>query len=39
LPTFVDTGASLSEITNLKIDDVDLEQGYPKAMGEGRKIR
>jgi site-specific recombinase XerC len=36
---FVDTGARLSEIANLKIDDVDLEQVYLKAMGKGRKIR
>ena len=38
LPTFVDTGARLSEIANLRIDDVDLEQGYLKAMGNGSKI-
>jgi integrase/recombinase XerD len=38
LPTFVDTGARLSEIANLRIDDVDLEQGYLKAMGKGSKI-
>jgi site-specific recombinase XerD len=39
LLTFVDTGARLSEIANLRIDDVDLEQGYLKAMGKGSKER
>ena len=39
LLTFVDTGARLSEIANLKTDDVDLEQGYLKAMGKGGRER
>lgn len=40
LLTFVDTAARLSEIANLRVDDVDLEQGYLKVMarGEGRGV-
>ena len=37
--TFVDTSARLSEIANLKLDDVDLENGYLKVMGKGSRER
>jgi len=37
--TFVDTGDRLSEIANLKLDDVDLENGYLKVMGKGSRER
>lgn len=36
---FVDTGARLSEIAGLRLDDVDLESGYLKVMGKGAKER
>jgi site-specific recombinase XerD len=36
---FIDTAARLSEIANLGVDDVDLEQGYLKVMGKGSKER
>ena len=37
--TFLDTTARLSEIANLDIEDVDLENGYLKVMGKGGKER
>jgi integrase/recombinase XerD len=36
---FVDTAARLSEVASLKLDDVDLEQGYLHVMGKGGKER
>ena len=36
---FADTAARLSEVANLKVDDVDLEDGYLKVMGKGSKER
>jgi site-specific recombinase XerD len=36
---FIDTGMRLSELTNLKVDDVDLEQGVAYVMGKGRRPR
>jgi integrase/recombinase XerD len=37
--TFIDTGIRLSELLDLKVDDVDFEQNYFKVMGKGRKER
>ena len=37
--TFYDTGLRLSELTGLKVDDVDLEDGSLKVMGKGGKER
>ncbi len=39
LLTFTDTAARLSEIATVKVDDVDLEEGYLKVMGKGGKER
>ena len=39
LLTFVDTAARLSEIATLKVDGVDLKEGYLKVMGKGGKER
>lgn len=36
---FVDTGARLSEVANMRVEDVDLEGGYLKVMGKGGKER
>ncbi len=33
------TGARISEICNLKMDDIDLEFGYTRCFGKGRKER
>jgi site-specific recombinase XerD len=37
--TFLDTGLRLSELCGLKVDDVDLQNGYLKVMGKGQKER
>ena len=37
--TFVDTGARLSEIANLNVSDVDIENGYLRMMGKGARER
>jgi site-specific recombinase XerD len=37
--TFVDTAARLSEITGLKLADIDLDNGYLRVMGKGEKER
>jgi len=37
--TFVDTGARLSEITNLSMSDVDIEGGYLRVMDKGGRER
>jgi site-specific recombinase XerD len=42
--TFIDTGARLSEITNLRLDgedgpDLDLDSGVIRVMGKGRRSR
>ena len=39
LLTFVDTGARLSEIVELTMEDVDLENGYLRVMGKGDRER
>lgn len=39
LLTFIDTGARLSELAELKAEDVDLENGYLKVMGKGGRER
>jgi site-specific recombinase XerD len=39
LLTFVDTAAHLSEIANLNVEDIDLNNGYLKVMGKGSKER
>jgi len=39
LALFLDTGLRLSEITNLKHEDVHLDQRYVKVMGKGSKER
>ena len=39
LRIFVDTGARLAEVTNLTLDDVDLELGLLQVMGKGRRPR
>ena len=39
LRSFIDTGARLAEITNLKIDDIDLEAGLLHVLGKGRRPR
>ena len=33
------TGARISEVCNLKVDDIDLEFGYARCFGKGRKER
>lgn len=37
--TFLDTGIRLSELVNLKLDDMDLERAYLKVTGKGWKER
>jgi site-specific recombinase XerD len=37
--TFIDTAARLSEIALLRVEDVDLENGYLRVMGKGSKER
>jgi len=37
--TLVDTAGRLSEIANLSVDDVDIENGYLKVLGKGGKER
>jgi site-specific recombinase XerD len=37
--TLIDTAGRLSEIVNLKVDDVDQDNGYLKVMGKGGKER
>jgi site-specific recombinase XerD len=37
--TILDTAARLSEVANLSIDDVDVDNGYLKVMGKGGKER
>ncbi len=37
--TMLDTGLRLSEMTNLKMDDAHIEEGYLKVMGKGAKER
>ncbi len=39
LLTFVDTGARLSEIANMNVNDVDIENGYLRVMGKGARER
>jgi len=39
LITFLDTGARLMELAELNDDDVDLENGYLRAMGKGSRER
>jgi site-specific recombinase XerD len=39
LLTFVDTAARLSEIATLRVDDVDLDDGYLRVMGKGSRER
>ena len=39
LRVFIDTGGRLAEITNLKLDDVDLELGLLHVLGKGRRPR
>ena len=39
LLTFADTAARLSEVANLNVDDVDLENGYLRVTGKGAKER
>jgi site-specific recombinase XerD len=36
---FVDTGARLSEVTNLKLEDVDLDDQTLRVMGKGSRVR
>jgi site-specific recombinase XerD len=36
---FLDTGLRLSELTNIKIDDIDSERGWIKVRGKGAKER
>lgn len=35
----VDTGLRIGELVNLKVDDVQMEEGYLKVMGKGKKER
>ncbi len=35
--TLLDTGLRLSELTNLKMTDAQIDQGYLKVMGKGSK--
>lgn len=37
--TYLDTAARLSEIAGLKVDDVDLDNGYLRVMGKGSRER
>lgn len=37
--TLTDTAGRLSEIANLKVEDIDLDNGYLKVMGKGGKER
>ena len=39
LRVFIDTGARLAEVTNLKINDIDLESGLLQVLGKGRRPR
>jgi len=39
LMTFLDTASRLSELCNLRFDDVHIEEGYLKVMGKGNKER
>ena len=39
LRVFIDTGARLSEVTNLSLDDVDLDLGLLHVLGKGRRPR
>jgi site-specific recombinase XerD len=39
LRLFADTGARLSEIANLKLEDVDLDAGVIEVLGKGRRPR
>jgi site-specific recombinase XerD len=39
LMMFVDTGGRLSEITNLAVDDVDVDAGVVRVVGKGRRPR
>ena len=39
LRVFIDTGARLAEVTNLKISDVELESGLLQVLGKGRRPR
>jgi integrase/recombinase XerD len=39
LLTFLDTGIRLSELANLRFDDIDFENGYLRVMGKGAKER
>ena len=36
---FIDTGARLSEVTGLQLDDVDLDAGEITVLGKGRRVR
>lgn len=36
---FLDTGVRLAELANLRMDQVNLDSGYAKVMGKGRKER
>ena len=36
---FIDTGARLSEVTNLKLEDVDLDDQTLRVMGKGSRVR
>jgi site-specific recombinase XerD len=37
--TFIDTGARLSEIAGLAVEDVDLDAGTVRLFGKGRRVR
>ena len=39
LRVFIDTGARLAEVTNLKLGDVDLDSGLLQVLGKGRRPR